>query len=370
MRGRLDDPSVVTWTLEPQGGPVDADTLRAAVFSAARAWSRPAEGGTGAVGFRLAADGEVADVVISWHDAGNDPCRLFGRGLSVAHTGPLGPGTFMHLDAQRSWSVDGSDGRLTLAAAIAHEFGHVLGLDHSPDPSALMCPDLRVAVPAPADRDGLCTLYGGGHDAPGDVVIERPADGRPAAPALRGVAPSDCTALALFDADGDGDQELLAWRTDPAGLGALMIHDFESRDVGGVPSPCLVATLGPILDLVPLGAMTSLRRSPDGRRWILMREGDVLRVRGFDERGWLREPEPREQLDLDVDALLASPGPDVLPSTSRTGAALPPSAGSAGNGTDGAPVAELAGDLDGDGSIERVRRLPGDRVSGLHSRLP
>jgi len=342
VRGRLAPPVSLAWRVEPRSGPPGAPALGPLVQAAADAWSAD-----GSVAFRPAAEGEPVDVTFSWHRAGDDPCRLFGYGVGVAHTGPVGPGNFVHLDAARAWPVAGADEHGTLASAIAHELGHVLGLDHCEAPATLMHPDTRLAAPAAGDLLGLRSLYGGGADAPGDVLIERPADGARLGPALRGLAPAGITELALFDTDGDGAEELLAWRADPAGLGALTIHSFAPAAAGEEPGPRLVRSLGPLLDLVPCGGTTALRRAADGRRWIISGPPGSRRVRGFDGRGLLHAPGWAELRALDVEAMLALAGPPVL---RVTGAALPPP-------TDGAPSAELVGDLDGDGRLERVRRL-------------
>jgi hypothetical protein len=342
VRGRLDDPSALRWRIAPGAGPVDDATLRAGMLAAASGWN--AEDG---VDFGPAADDETPDLIVSWQTAADDPCGHFGHDRSVAHTGPMGRGTFVHLDASRPWCLeDRADGE-RLDVALAHELGHVLGLDHSPEPSSLMSSDTHVSAPTPADRAGLHSLYGGGQDAAGDVLIEGPRGGTRPTHALRRVAPSGHTAICLFDTDGDGDQEVLIWRTDREGIGALMIHHHASVRVGGEQEPRLVRTLGPWLDVVPPGARTALRTGPDGRRWIITVEGEDLRVRGFDERGRLRAPDVQERIALDVDALLAAPGPDVL---SAEGAEV-------GHATDGSPAIELVGDLDGDGRPERLRRL-------------
>ena len=343
MRGRLEHREALSWRIEAQGGPVDAETLRDILQSAAAAWSAD-----GSVGFRPARAGEPADVTVSWHRAADDPCRLFGYGVGIAHTGPVGPGNFVHLDAARTWPVGGGELHGSLESAVAHELGHVLGLDHAEDPTTLMHPDTHVAAPAAGDLAGLHSLYGGGADGPGDVCIERLSDGGHRGPVLRAIAPPDCTELALFDTDGDGADELLAWRTDGPGIGALMLYSFATAGAGDAAGPRLVRSFGPLLGLVPFGEPTALRRSPDGRRWIISGTGSARRVRGFDNRGFLREPDGAELRALDLEALLRAPGPAVL--------ALPDPDAARPGPTDGLPAAELIGDLDGDGNAERVRR--------------
>jgi hypothetical protein len=354
VRGRVDDPSSLRWGIGPGDGPLGIDALHDALLQAAGGWNEH-----DGVDLQPAAAGQAPDVVVSWQAPADDPCRLFGRDSSVAHTGPPGPSTFVHLDASRPWclgQLGAAAGCERLDVALAHELGHVLGLDHTADEGALMSPDTHETVPAAADLAGLHSLYGGGADAPGDVCIERARDGRRTGTALRRVAPPELTALALFDTDGDGDEELLVWRTDPVGLGALMIHHFETAARHGVSEPRLARTLGPWLDVIPPGARTALRTGPDGRRWLLTSEADDLRVRAFDDGGQLRSPEVQELIALDTGELLSARGPAVI--ADRT------TGPEARHATDGEPADVLSGDLDGDGEAERVRRRSGGPPTG------
>jgi hypothetical protein len=344
IRGRLADPSALRWRIAPGPDPVDGPSLHAALAAAAATWS--AEPG---VGFRAVGADVPAELIVSWQTASSDPCGRFGRDDSVAHTGPMGPGTFVHLDASRAWTLEPGASGERLDVALAHELGHVLGLDHTPDPSALMYPDTHLAAPAASDRAGLASLYGGGEDGPGDVVILAAVGEGRAAPTLRRIAPPGRTALSLFDTDGDGDDELLVWRTDREGIGALTVYQFATVDAAGDPQARLERSIGPLLDVVPPGAISCLRTGPDGRRWLLTIEAEDLRVYGFDAEGRLRKPDVEERIALDVDALLAARGPDVLAGTSASSGAV--------HRTDGRPAKELVGDLDGDGRAERIRRL-------------
>jgi hypothetical protein len=218
----------------------------------------------------------------------------------------------------------------------------VLGLDHSPDPAALMSPDTHATEPQPADLAGLASLYGGGSDGPGDVLIGPASTPGTAQVVLRGIAPPERTELALFDTDGDGADELLVWRTDPGGLGGLAIYRF-GRGPGG---PRLARTRGPWLGLVPPGGRTALRRDAEGRRWLFIEEDGVERARLFDVQGWVREPDPAVLMALDSRLLLAGPAPAVVPAVPS-----PPE-----GPTDGPHVRSLMGDLDGDGQPDRVWR--------------
>jgi len=355
VRGRWADPHALSYRLDPAGGPFDAATFAAAIEAAQQSWSR-----TGLVGFRPAAADETRpDVVFAWHGGESTSCTPFGYDYSVAHSGPFGPGGFVHFDSSHGWSLDGSSGE-SLAEAAAHEIGHILGLDHGDDPGSLMWPDTQVTEPAASDLAGLHSLYGGGTDAPGDLAVVRRAEPS-AAPArlltLRGVAPPALTAHALFDTDGDGDDELLVWRTDALAQGSVMIYHFApaptaaagaapevapgaaaapasrsgagsrsgsgpSAGSGPVPAPVLVRSVGPLAGVFPAGGQHFLSVGPQGQRWIVTRASDgSAGAFGFDAAGLPRELSTQE-------------------ASEALGAAD--------------QVLRLAGDLDGDGLPEAV----------------
>ncbi|MGE3174969.1 MAG: matrixin family metalloprotease [Planctomycetota bacterium] len=263
VRGRWDDARGLRYRVEDRPGPAAPAAFAAAIERAAATWSE-----TGITRLLRVTDPEAeVDVTLGWRRGHHGACEPFGPTMAVAHTGPTGPGTFVHFDAARRWHEgDGTgDGNAhSLERTALHEFGHVLGLGHCQRPDAVMT--TAGAVPAalgPADLAGLRSLYGDPAAGLGDddLVVER-TDGSVAA-AVRGLAPADRSAHAVFDTDGDGRDELLIWRTDRAGNGALMICAFA-------PGPRLCRTDGPFEGLLTAGAALRPQRTADGQRLLLV----------------------------------------------------------------------------------------------------
>uniref|UniRef100_A0A667XPQ0 Peptidase metallopeptidase domain-containing protein n=1 Tax=Myripristis murdjan TaxID=586833 RepID=A0A667XPQ0_9TELE len=74
-----------------------------------------------------------ADIVISFYSGDHEDHSPFdGKGGILAHAflPGFGIGGDVHFDADEDWSFN----------ATVHEFGHALGLPHSPDPGAVMYP--------------------------------------------------------------------------------------------------------------------------------------------------------------------------------------------------------------------------------------
>jgi hypothetical protein len=99
-----------------------------------------------------------------------------GRGRSSGFDGPNGTLAWAQLppssnykgtlltkaDADEKWIVSGSNG-IRLENVMCHEFGHILGLDHSNIRTALMAPIYSPNVPVPQSRDDISrivSLYG------------------------------------------------------------------------------------------------------------------------------------------------------------------------------------------------------------------
>jgi len=306
VRGRWPVKPTISWRADPRGAPVDGDAWQAAIERACAAWTA-----TGLVAFVPADDGADADVTLSWRRGHHGACEPFGTGDAVAHSGWPKSGTYVHFDADRAWSAGADAQGYPLYGTALHELGHVLGLGHSAADDAVMRTGVVREVPLSRhELQGLQSMYGGGEDRPGDLLVDS-ADGKRRC-ALRGVAPVGVSSFCVFDADGDERDDVLVWRTDREGNGALMIYHF--MDGAG-----LQRTTGPYYGMSAPGATHRVLRTDDGQRLFVARfdNGRVV-ARHFDERGALHP------FGGEVDgALLAMPLP-------------------------------VEGDLDGDGEVERV----------------
>lgn len=304
VRGRWPGERALVHRIESADGPLAPAEFRGAIEAALTQWQA-----TGCVTFRAARDGEEPALLFAWRRGVHRECVPFGADPGVAHAGPPGPGTFVHFDADRTWDA------AALERAALHEVGHVLGLDHSPDEEAVM-----YAVPSPAraqlgrsDLAGIHSLYGGGASASGDLVVT----GVSAELVLHAVAPPALTDWTLFDTDGDGDEEIVVWRTDADGSGALWTYHFARGAL-------LERTLGPLYGVAAPGCELELVRPATGERLLVLTSpGGTTQLRAFDGEGlpgiWTGDPA-------------------VVP------------------GASGAAHAAHEGDLDGDGRTETVRR--------------
>lgn len=332
MRGRFAERPHVRWSVEaPPNGlvpPLGRDALGDAVRRAAVAWQE-----TGAATFEQGADGALlatattAHVVIGWRRGAHDGCEPFGVGGGIAHTGPFGPSTFVHLDADRSWTEDALD------SAVLHELGHVLGLGHSEAPGALMACDADLAQRGltESERAGLASLYGGGRAGAGDVAVE--VD-RQRTCVLRRVAPPDRADFDVWDVDGDGDDELVVWRTDHAGGGALQVYHFDA-------GPRLARTAGPWYGVVEPGAQVALDVTTDGERVAVSARPDgALVVRVIRTAGGIEVWAPGRPLRLAL-GTLDDDGDGRLD-------------GAPGGVARALPAPRRVGDLDGDGRRDAV----------------
>jgi len=317
IRGRWPRAPRITYYVDDASSPLEAGQLPRAVGAAHELWS------TTGVEFVELETAEGADVEYAWRFDVHDSCQAFGRDMSIAHTGPVEPPTFVHFDARGNWDPTDEDGH-SLAQAAAHETGHVLGLGHSEDPSSLMYTEAHAANQSLSaeDRAGVASLYGGGTDHEADLVIGD-------ALSLRRIAPPRSTDFAVFDSDGDGDDELFIWNTDRTLASTLMIYHFE-------PGPQLARSVGPIHGQTVPGNTPRFGVSERGERVLVtvFDDGSYAALR-FERRGLL---EARADEPL---VLLNGPSDTDGDGTIDVQASQP-------NAT--------SGDLDGDGTPERVTR--------------
>jgi hypothetical protein len=271
IRGRWPaDPQRITYRFDgAAGGHPD---LVESVEAAMAVWKA-----TRLVGFEPAREA-TADLVLGMRRGHHGACEPFGVSAAVAHAGPSAPGTFIHFDAGRSWSARGGDGAVSLFHTALHELGHVLGLGHSEDASAVMsnAPGDRGRL-APDDLAGLQSLYGAVAALPnGSLIVER--DDGTRLSALCGVAPLDSCGHVVFDTDGDGCDEVLVYRTERAGHGAVTIYRFG-------PGARPVQSSGPFHGVVLAGSEVLTVREGDLRLLVSLLPDGRTAVRRFDSSG-------------------------------------------------------------------------------------
>ena len=128
IRGRWQNPHDVTYRIEDRGAPLATAVWRAAVTRACETWSA-----TRLVTFVPAPDGAKADVTLGWRRGHHGACEPFSVNSTVAHSGPVRAGTFVHFDGGRKWVGDAEDDQegYSVYGTALHELGHVLGLGHS-----------------------------------------------------------------------------------------------------------------------------------------------------------------------------------------------------------------------------------------------
>lgn len=328
VRGRLKHAQLRV-ALDSEDAPVSASVFERAAREACRLWT---DTGLITVEFRESGGG---DLTISFERGVHGPCTPFGRDTTIAHTGPCGPANFLHLDGEREWSAD------LLQRTLAHEIGHALGLGHSADPSSLMFEDESRSrrVPTASDLAGLASLYGGGTDSDADLALYLTAcsEERERVTTLRAIAPRDKTAFAGFDADGDGADDLLVWRTDEPGHGELTVWFFDTAGR-------ITHTRGPLIGMCPAGMSMHFGVTEDGER-LLVRVAENGRAHAvrFDDFG---VPQPRPGPAFVLNALADADGNWQL--DGPLPAIEPGPCGSEW---------VLLGDLDGEGEADGARRV-------------
>ena len=325
VRGRLMDGPRLNIRVDETGGPLAPGSFLSAVREAMAIWNA-----TDMVHLQESPAADGPEVLLAWRRGSHEDCQSFGHDSSVAHAGPVSATSLIHFDSDSDWSLAG-EGELDLTQVILHELGHVLGLDHSLDEGAVMHASYEKSqgILGTSDLAGMASLYGGLEDRRGDLYLDSTGE-----PLLRRIAPAGVAGFALWDVDRNGRQDLLVWREDVAGDGQLMLYHFDEEQrleaSSGPMIGCVVPKSRVVLDVNTEGVGVLLSILPDGQYYarqfekglvpIALAPGAPLALKG----GFT---------DLDGDRVL-----DVIPEAAEK------------------EPESVRGDLDGDGSLEVVRR--------------
>lgn len=257
IRGRLPAGPELLISIDETASPVAPGAFRECVLDAIATWNS-----TGLVQIAEASGPALEVVELSWRSGRHGACPSFGHDTSVAHAGPVAHGSFIHFDQDREWTAGAGDEEgLPLRQVVLHELGHILGLDHCNDESAVMHAnyDASRARPATSDLAGLASLYGELEPGEGDLLAT--TDGVERAWLWR-VAPTEFTGFAAWDVDRDSRADILVWRTDPAGHGNLTVYHFDEEGR-------LDRSWGPMIGCVEPGALIQFDETSDGRGLLL-----------------------------------------------------------------------------------------------------
>jgi hypothetical protein len=157
-------------------------------------------------------DPDEADIEVGWATGDHGDGDSFdGPGRILAHATFPNPyadrQVILHFDDDERW-VNSDRQNVDLLTVAAHEIGHVLGLDHSNDPDALMYPAYQGPRRFLGDDDiaGAQSLYGIGSGQPNPQPEAPPPNAEPPSAGGQG------------DSDQDGltdDEEIFYTGTDP-----------------------------------------------------------------------------------------------------------------------------------------------------------
>ncbi|XP_042564439.1 neutrophil collagenase [Clupea harengus] len=154
-----------------------------------------------------------ADIIVSFNRGDHgDGSSFDGRGGVLAHAFQpgIGIGGDVHFDAEEDWTVNTKG--YNLFAVAVHEFGHTLGLLHSPDPGAVMYPSYNFVTHTDfqlsfQDVKDIQKMYG----VPPYLSLKRPPP----------KTPERCDPDLAFDAVSRMQQEIVffkdrfMWRSHP-----------------------------------------------------------------------------------------------------------------------------------------------------------
>ncbi|KAI3842105.1 hypothetical protein MKX03_018379 [Papaver bracteatum] len=86
------------------------------------------------------ATNEAADIVIGFYSGDHgDGSSFDGPGGTLAHSFSPTDGR-LHFDAEENWSTNPKQDMMDIETVAVHEIGHLLGLEHSSEPKAIMYP--------------------------------------------------------------------------------------------------------------------------------------------------------------------------------------------------------------------------------------
>jgi hypothetical protein len=157
--GTVWDHAIITYRINNLSPDLDEATQRAAITTA---WTRWAE----IVPLIFRGTTQQPDVEIRFVARGHGDSSPFdGPGNVLAHAffPPPNGGTLAgdaHFDEDETWQEGFAAGGVDLLTVAVHEFGHSLGLDHTPIPNSTMNQFYPTpSTPGPDDRAGIRSIY-------------------------------------------------------------------------------------------------------------------------------------------------------------------------------------------------------------------